>query len=131
MCRGIVWLQGKRLAITSHRLIPFVPLIKHGAEIVVRVGQVRLKCQRTAIARLGLFRLPLFAKRVAEIAVCRCQVRLQGQRLVVTGDGLIEASRLMMPDRLRKYAPHLRRWTVLHAAARFLKDLRKPAKNGP
>jgi hypothetical protein len=124
----IVRLQAKRLAITSHRFSQFVPPIKQGAKIVVRAGQVGLKGECMAIAGLGRFRFPLFVKRVAEIAVRRGQVWLQDEHLAVAGNGIIEAARLMMPDRLCEYASHLRRWTVLHAAARFLKDLRKPAK---
>jgi hypothetical protein len=47
---------------------------------------------------------------------------------MVAGDSLIKASGLMMPDRLRKYAPDVRRYTLLHAAARFPGDLKKTAK---
>ena len=95
----------------------------------MRAGQVRLKGERLAIAGLCLFQFPLFAKRVAEIVVRRGQIRLQREHLAVASDSLIEASRLMMPDRLRKQAPDVRR--LLHAAARFSGDLRKTAKISP
>ena len=55
-------------------------------------------------------------------------VRLQREHLAVTSDSFVEAPRLMMPDRLRKQAPGVRRCILRHAAARAAGDLRKTAK---
>ena len=63
---------------------------RRDAEVVVRLGELRLQCQCSAKAERCVVSLPLLQQRTAEVGVRGRKVRRDRDRLFVTGDRLVQ-----------------------------------------
>ena len=97
-CFGKVGLNRNRFLITRDRLVQLSGLCQIVAELIVRLGIIRLEFQRSPVAVDSSRDLPFFAPRNTKVVMRRSIVRSEAQRPLVGSDRLIELAAPLLND---------------------------------